>query len=178
MDAIGADEDVAIMCAPVGAMKLIRVLENEKFKTLHKSGGGSEDLGQKSPVHGICREYLQVNCQRPVVIAINTFELLRSVHAVRRHACKQLAEEGSAVDDGSDLAAILAVRAYRTDEVAFLGALTHPRLDAFLRDGSGAPKAFSSRGADQFQCFLRVAGHPHSCAGFFKSGGRLEDVHI
>lgn len=124
------------------------------------------------------RKYSQVDGQRPVFISIHTFQLLRSVHTVRGHTRQQLAKKCSTVYNGSELTGIGTMPAYEADQATSLSALPHICLDTFLRDSPSALKTFRCRVADQLQCCLGVAGHPHSRAGLFKGGGRLEDVHI
>lgn len=97
MDAIGADEYITVMSASIRTIVFVRLLENDKYKELCKA---------ESPGNCFQLEYSQVDGQRPVVIAIHTFQILRSVHAVRGYTCQQLAEKCSAVYNSSELTRI------------------------------------------------------------------------
>lgn len=149
MDAVGADEDIAIMCTPIRTVIGVSVLENGNHKVLRRLWR-PRDWAQQSSCCILGRKYLQVNGQRAFVIAINTFKLLRSVHTVWRHACQQLAKKGGTVYDGSEFAVIFEVLAYEADKAALPGALSHQRLDTFLRHSPSALKTLRCRVADQF----------------------------
>ena len=111
-----------------------------KHGALFKTERGSSRLGPEKLRLYLGRKYLQVNGQRPIVVSGHAFQFLRGMHSIRGHASQQLTEEGSAVNYGRDLSATVAVRAYETDEAAFLGALTHQGLNTFLRNSPSALK--------------------------------------